>query len=84
MANFKTGDKITLRFGEIAVLAEVVMASSNGVSLFVNWEEPIPYRCYGPPGTFAVCFGGLPILRGADGVYRCLLDEQVVTLEPVQ
>lgn len=83
MDDFKRGDMVVLRFGSIAVLAEVGIASPNGDSLFVSWEEPVPYRLLGSPETMAMCFGGLPLLR-VDGVYRCVFDNQVVTLERAQ
>lgn len=80
MTNFKRGDKVTLRYHGQNILGEVILASACGVSLYVQWDH---LDELGHGGAVFV-FGGIPILRGDDGVYRCLLDDEPVTLEPLQ
>lgn len=71
-SNFRTGETIVIRHHGRDVPAKVLLASDNGKSLFIRWDA-IEHEA-----MIAGCLGEMPILRDADGVYRC-----VVNYEPV-
>lgn len=68
---FKTGDNITATYDGRTVVATVLLASPNGRSLMIGWDD-------GMLGGFV---GKMPILQDERGDYRCLMDQKPVTLK---
>lgn len=58
----RTGDTVMLTCEGRSVVARVVLASANGVSLFLQFEAILHGHA-----------GSMPVLRDEDGVYRSLI-----------
>lgn len=71
---FVMGEKITIRHRGRWVPAVVTMASGNGKSLFIMWDA-IKHEA-----MIAGCIGTMPITLHDDGVYRCLMNGEVVDI----
>lgn len=56
---FTTGERVTITYEGRTVVGTVKLASTNGVSLFLEFEALL--------GGFV---GGMPVSRGDDGVFR--------------
>lgn len=70
MTIWKTGDRVRITYGQLTVLGTVLLASTNGRSLFLSFEALL--------GGYV---GQMPILMDEDGVFRDLINSQPVRLE---
>ena len=72
---FKTGDKVTVTHGSQSVPAVVSLASSNGVSLMLEFEAAIIKAGVG------AYIGQMPVIKEGK-VYRDLTGGITVLIEP--
>lgn len=68
---YKAGDAITVECNGRIVEGEVILASSNSVSLMIGFEAILADHA-----------GMMPVLRGDDGIYRSIVNEAVVRITP--
>jgi hypothetical protein len=68
-----TGDRLIIECGGRIMPGEVLLASSNSVSLMLKFD-----------GILADHVGMMPVLRYADGIYRSVVTQQAVTLHKPQ
>lgn len=71
MAPFRTGDAVWIGCGGRRVEGEVLLASANGRSLMLHFEA-----------ILAGCVRSMPVLRGDDGVFRCIVNQEPVEVAP--
>jgi hypothetical protein len=65
----KTGDRVVISYGEVAVTGVVVICSSNQQSLFVQFD-----------GMLGGHVGAMPLLMDQAGVYRSIINNLAVTV----
>ena len=67
----RKGDVVTATYGERAVEARVILASENGKSLVIKWDD----------GMLGGHVGMMPILKhDQTGKYHSLIEGRVITL----
>lgn len=74
---WKTGEPCKIKVDGKTILGRVELASSNGKSLFLTWEDSAIWVLGGMYG------GGMPVLADEDGDFRELASGCVIDLEPV-
>lgn len=70
---FSTGDKVIIDSEDVSVDGEVVLASSDGVSLMLQFEAILHSHV-----------GMMPVLRQTDGTYRSLFGHHVTLRSKAQ
>jgi hypothetical protein len=68
----KTGDRITVTAHGKTLPGSVVLASSNEMSLYIEFDGSFPFH-----------IGAAPLLKGRDGVYRSIVDDTEMTVRPL-
>jgi hypothetical protein len=74
--DFKTGDPISIGYGERRIIGRVRLASANGRSLMLEFE-----------GILGGHVGMMPVLLGEDALFRSIVTQEVVQLRrpaPIQ
>lgn len=69
MSDFKAGDAIVIGYMERKIDGVIELASANGVSLMLGFDALISGHA-----------GRMPVMLGADGIYRSILDDTEVTV----
>jgi len=70
MTTFKTGDTVTTTYDGRTIDAVVILASPNGRSLMLQWDD----------GMLGGHVGMMPVLRDERGNYWSLIEGKPVTL----
>lgn len=73
----KCGDVVTVTYGGNTIRAQVMLASPNGASLMLGFDGILTTRSGGG------YLGSMPVLRDALGVFRDLVANEPVLLEPL-
>ena len=67
----KKGDRVQVTYGERTLTALVLLASPNGRSLMIGWDD----------GMLGGHLGMMPILQDESGEYRSLIEGKPVDLK---
>ena len=73
----KRGDFVLVTFGGKSIKAIVMIASENQRSLMLSFDGAL----HSPSG--GAFFGTMPVLMGDDGIYRDLVENKPVLIEPI-
>lgn len=68
----KKGDRVTATYEGRSIEALVILASSNGRSLIIAWDD----------GMLGGHVGMMPILQDASGEYSSVIEGKPITLTP--
>lgn len=75
--SFTRGQFVRLTCGDQSMKAMVMLASGNGKSLMLGFDGALRL----PSG--GACFGSMPVLMDDAGVYRDLIENAPVQIEPL-